>query len=60
MSRYLLTPAVEQDLADSRGYYLAEAGSRFARQMIVEFAEAFRFLARTPVAGHVQEDLAEG
>ena len=27
--------------------------------MIVEFVEAFRFLARTPGAGHVREDLAE-
>ena len=28
--------------------------------MIVEFVEAFRFLVRTPGAGHKREDLAEG
>ena len=27
--------------------------------MVVEFVEAFRFLARTPGAGHVRHDLAE-
>ncbi len=27
--------------------------------MLVEFVEAFRFLARTPGAGHKREDLAE-
>ena len=27
--------------------------------MIVEFVEAFRFLVRTPGAGHKREDLAE-
>lgn len=51
MSWYLLTPAVEQDLADGRGYDLADAGSRVARPILVEFAEAFRFLARKPGAG---------
>ena len=42
-----------------RDYYLEEAGSRVARQMVVEFVAAFRFLARTPGAGHKREDLAE-
>ncbi len=36
-----------------------EAGYRVARQMLVEFVETFRFLARTPGAGHKREDLAE-
>lgn len=36
-----------------------EAGYRVARQMVVEFIEAFRLLARTPGAGHVRHDLAE-
>jgi plasmid stabilization system protein ParE len=40
-------------------HYLEEAGYRVSRQMIVEFVEAFRFLARTPGAGHVRQDLAE-
>jgi toxin ParE1/3/4 len=60
MSRYVLMPAAKEDLADIRNYYLEEAGHRVARQMVVEFVEAFRFLARTPGAGHVRQDLAEG
>jgi antitoxin ParD1/3/4/toxin ParE1/3/4 len=59
MSRYILMPAAQEDLADIRDYYLEEAGHRVARQMLFEFVEAFRFLARTPGAGHVREDLAE-
>lgn len=51
MSRYILMPAAQEDLADIRDYYLEEAGSRVARQMLVEFVEAFRFLSRTPGAG---------
>ncbi len=58
MSRYLLTPTAQEDLAAIRDYYLAEAGARIARHMLVEFVEAFRFLARTPGAGHKREDLA--
>ena len=38
---------------------LEEAGYAVARQMLVEFVESFRFLARTPGAGHVRQDLAE-
>ncbi len=59
MSRYVLTATAQSDLADIREYYLAEAGYRIARQMLVEFVEAFRFLARTPGAGHARTDLAE-
>ena len=59
MSRYILVPTAQEDLADIRDYYLEEAGYRVARQMLVEFVEAFRFLARTPGAGHKREDLAE-
>ena len=56
MSGYRLTPVAQADIRD---YYLEEAGHRVARQMLVEFVEAFRFLARTPGAGHKREDLAE-
>lgn len=59
MSRYILMPAAKEDLADIRDYYLKEAGYRVARKMLVEFVEAFRFLARTPGAGHIRQDLAE-
>ena len=43
--RYILMPAAQEDLTDIRDYYLAEAGYRVARQMVVEFVGAFRFLA---------------
>jgi toxin ParE1/3/4 len=58
MSRYALTETAQNDLAHIRDYYLEEAGFRVARQMLVEFIESFRFLARTPGAGHKREDLA--
>lgn len=54
MNRYILMPAAKADLAEIRDYYLEEAGYRVARQTVVEFVEAFRFLARTPGAGHVR------
>jgi len=59
MSGYILIPVAQEDLADIRDYYLEEGGYRVARQMLVEFVETFRFLARTPGAGHKREDLAE-
>ena len=58
MNHYVLTPTAQDDLTRIRDYYLREAGFRTARQMLVEFVEAFRFLARTPGAGHKREDLA--
>lgn len=60
MIKYILTPSAQEDLVDIRDYYLKEAGTRVARQMLTEFVEAFRFLASTPAAGHKREDLAEG
>ena len=59
MSGYILTATAQEDLAAIRDYYLEEAGSRVARQMLVEFVEAFRLLGRTPGVGHKREDLAE-
>lgn len=52
-------PAAKEDLTDIRNYYLEEAGHRVATQMVVEFVESFRFLARTPGAGHIRPDFAE-
>jgi len=52
MSGYILIPTAQEDLAAIREYYLEEAGYRVARQMLVEFVETFRFLARTPGAGY--------
>ena len=52
MSRYILMPIAQQDLADIREYYLEEAGYRVARQMMSEFVEGFRVLGNTPGAGH--------
>jgi plasmid stabilization system protein ParE len=59
MSGYLLTPNAQEDLVAIRDYYLEVATPRIARQMLIEFTEAFRFLSRTPGAGHKREDLAE-
>lgn len=59
MSGYVLTPTAQEDLVAIRDYYLEEAGPRIARQMLVEFVDAFRLLGHTPRAGHKREDLAE-
>jgi plasmid stabilization system protein ParE len=58
-ARYILVPEAQEDLVAIRDYYLQEAGFRVARQMLVEFVEAFRTLARNPGVGHRREDLAE-
>src|SRR5262245_10289005 len=58
MSRYRLTPSAQEDLVSIRDYYLEEAGARVARQILVELVETFRFLSRTPGAGHKRDDLA--
>ena len=59
MSGYILTPIAQEDLVAIRDYYLEEAGAHVARQMLVEFIQAFRFIRGTPGAGHKREDLAE-
>ena len=59
MSGYILMPIAQEDLVDIRDYYHEEAGFRVARQMLLEFVEVFKLLARTPGAGHKREDLAE-
>jgi toxin ParE1/3/4 len=59
MSSYVLMLVAQEDMVGIRDYYLEEAGYRVARQMVAEFIESFRFLARTPGAGHKREDLAE-
>jgi plasmid stabilization system protein ParE len=58
-ARYILAPAAQEDLVAIRDYHLEEAGHRIARQMLVEFVEAFRTIARNPGIGHRREDLAE-
>ena len=60
MRGYILTPTAQEDLTDIRDYYLAEAGRRVARQMLVEFVEAFRFLARTPECAAYEGDTLRG
>ena len=52
ISRYILIPIVQQDLADIRAYYLKAAGYQVARQMMNEFVEGFGVLGNTPGAGH--------
>ena len=55
---YVLTPTAQDDLVDIRAWYQEEAGLKVARQMVVEFVNAFRLLARNPGLGHSREDLA--
>tara|TARA_B100000965_G_scaffold33061_1_gene24466 strand:+ start:2088 stop:2408 length:321 start_codon:yes stop_codon:yes gene_type:complete len=55
--RYLLSPQARDDIQNIRDYYLAEAGARVARDVLLEFTRAFRLLATSPDAGHRREDL---
>jgi|SRR5471030_1860462 toxin ParE1/3/4 len=59
MSGYILAPSAQEDLVAIRDYYLKEGGYQIARQMLVEFVDAFRAVAKTPGIGHRREDLAE-
>jgi plasmid stabilization system protein ParE len=47
MSRYILAPAAHEDLVAIQDYYLEKAGYRIARQMLVEFMQAFQAIAHT-------------
>jgi|SRR5581483_4537323 len=58
MSRYVLAPSARDDLVSIRDFYLEEAGTRVARQMLIELVEAFRTLARNPGIGHRRRELA--
>ncbi|WP_372094657.1 type II toxin-antitoxin system RelE/ParE family toxin [Tistrella mobilis] len=55
--RYLLSPQAQEDLRTIGAYYLAEAGARVARDVLLEFTRAFRLLATSPDVGHRREDL---
>ena len=57
MTGYALSREAQQDLLDIRAYYVDQADARIARYVLGEIARAFRFLAATPGAGHVREDL---
>ena len=59
MRGYILSPTAQEDLVAIRDYYLKEAGYRIARQILAEFVEAFRLIAKNPGIGHKREDLAE-
>ena len=58
MNRYILAPVAQEDLVAIQDYYLKEAGYRIARQMLVEFVQAFQAIAHSPGIGHKREDLA--
>ncbi len=57
MTRYALSPEAREDLIEIRNYLVGEGGRRLARYVLGEITEAFRFLASTPEAGHLREDL---
>ena len=54
---YILSPEAQQDLSEIRAFYLQEAGAKVAQYVIREIAHALRFLATTPGAGHIRQDL---
>lgn len=58
-ARYDLSAEAQTDLQDIKEYYLRHADRRVARYVLGEITRAFRFLAATPGAGHLREDLTD-
>jgi plasmid stabilization system protein ParE len=58
-ARYFLSTEAQEDFRAIRAYYLQESDARVARYVIGEITKALRFLAATPGAGHVREDLTD-
>ncbi len=57
--RYILSPEASQDLDEIKAYLLAKADLRVARYVLRQLREGLEFLAVTPDAGHVREDLTD-
>ncbi|MEZ5353764.1 MAG: type II toxin-antitoxin system RelE/ParE family toxin [Bryobacteraceae bacterium] len=60
MKVYVLAPGAQRDLTVIRDYFEEAGGYRVARRIVTQMVAAFRFLARTPGAGHKRTDLAGG
>jgi toxin ParE1/3/4 len=58
MSRFVLTPAAEQDLTEIWDYIAADNPDA-ANRVHDAFLKAFRRLAESPGLGHYREDLAD-
>ena len=59
MKRYRLSPEAQGDIEDIRKYLVKEGGAALARYVMGEIRQALRFLAETPGAGHVRDDLTD-
>jgi toxin ParE1/3/4 len=57
VKRYRLSPEAQDDLKDIRQYLVKEGGAGLARYVLREIRQALQFLAETPGAGHLREDL---
>jgi toxin ParE1/3/4 len=57
VSRYLLTPAAEQDLNEIRDWYRRERGREPARRVLQDLRSSMRRIARNPRIGHPRLDL---
>jgi plasmid stabilization system protein ParE len=59
MTRYVLLAAARVDMEEIEVYYAEKGGVAVAERMMGIFADTFRFLARTPGAGHRRSDLTD-
>lgn len=59
MKGYALSPEAEHDLEVIEAYYLKHANARVARHVMAKINRSLRFLAETPGAGHIREDLTD-
>lgn len=57
MSRYILSPAARQDLADIRDYLVREADKRVATHVLESLRDGIRKIAAVPGIGHPRPDL---
>ena len=59
MKRYRLSPEAQNDLKDIRRYLVGQGGAALAQYVLGEIRQALQFLAATPGAGHMREDLTD-
>jgi toxin ParE1/3/4 len=59
VKRYDLSLEAQNDLDDINRYLMEEGGRSLARHVLKEIRRAIAFLAGTPGAGHVRDDLTD-
>jgi antitoxin ParD1/3/4/toxin ParE1/3/4 len=59
VKRSRLSPEAQDDIKDIRRYLVEQGGAALARYVLGEIRQALQFLAATPGAGHMRDDLTD-